>query len=499
MQYRQLYPTTDAPPKFYGLPKIHKANRPLRPIVSSIGSITYNCAKELSKILSPMVGKTPYHITNSQDFVSKIRNERVEDDEEMRSYDVTALFTSVPVDRAVDVIKLKLEQDSSLSDRTNMTVDHITSLLKVCLETTYFTHKGIFYRQIHGAAMGSPISPIVCNLFMEDLEHRALTTAPHPPIWWYRYVDDTHTKLKKHHAQEFTDFLNSIDPDIKFTTEEEENRSLSFLDTLTSVKPDGSLKVSIYRKATHTDQYLSFLSNHPLQHKIGVIQTLYNRAETVITEDEDLKQEIEHIDSALRRCEYPPWALEKVKDLRKNPKEKDPPDKEKPKCKGRVSIQYCKGLSETLKRIFHAYGIQTFFKPTNTLRNQLVSPKDKPKKEEVMGPVYKITCEGEDRGCSETYIGETERSLKARFLEHRRPSSVSSSEVSQHIHVESPGHQVSLDNVRVLTTEPRYFERGVKEAIYIRAHQPSLNRDGGRYKLPGVYTNTIRSRVRTDM
>ena len=92
-------------------------------------------------------------------------------------------------------------------------------------------------------------------------------------------------------------------------------------------------------------------------------------------------------------------------------------------------------------------------------------------------------------------IGETERSLKTRFLEHRRPSSTTS-EVSQHIHIESPGHQVDLEQVKILEREPRYFERGVKEAIYIRVNNPSLNKDGGRYNLPRVFDPILGSRVR---
>ncbi|KAI8483232.1 hypothetical protein Bbelb_391140 [Branchiostoma belcheri] len=114
------------------------------------------------------------------------------------------------------------------------------------------------------------------------------------------------------------------------------------------------------------------------------------------------------------------------------------------------------------------------------LRQLLVAPKDKTPKEDKCGVIYHITCQGNtNRGpCRETYIGETERSLKTRFLEHRRPSSVAS-EVSQHIHIESPGHTVDLEGVRILDTEQDYFKRGIKEAIYIRALQPSLNRDGG--------------------
>ena len=108
--------------------------------------------------------------------------------------------------------------------------------------------------------------------------------------------------------------------------------------------------------------------------------------------------------------------------------------------------------------------------------------------------VYHIKCAGQtNRGpCTETYIGETERSLKTRFSEHKRPSSTTS-EVSQHIHIESPGHTVTLDKVRILDTEQDYFVRGVKEAIYIRANRPSLNRDGGRFRLCGAFDALLTS------
>ena len=110
-----------------------------------------------------------------------------------------------------------------------------------------------------------------------------------------------------------------------------------------------------------------------------------------------------------------------------------------------------------------------------------------------MGPVYKIKCEE----CDAVYVSEIERSLKARFSEHRQPSSTTS-EVSKHIHVDQTQHSVELENTEVLTTELRWFERGPKEAIYIRALNPSPNRDGGRYDLSPVWDNIIKKKVKAD-
>ena len=71
--YKAMYPTGCIPPKFYGLPKIHKMGNPLRPIVSSRGLVTYGVAKVLSKVLNPSVDKSPHHIQSTSDFVSKAK------------------------------------------------------------------------------------------------------------------------------------------------------------------------------------------------------------------------------------------------------------------------------------------------------------------------------------------------------------------------------------------------------------------------------------------
>ena len=83
------------------------------------------------------------------------------------SYDVSALFTSVPVDAALNIIKELLEKGHTLKDRTVMAVSDIILLLEFRLKNTYFSFQDHFYEQVENAAMGSPVSPIVANLYME--------------------------------------------------------------------------------------------------------------------------------------------------------------------------------------------------------------------------------------------------------------------------------------------------------------------------------------------
>ena len=129
---------------------------------------------------------------------------KLDPDESIVSFDVSALFTSIPVKEALEVVKELLEREDSWKsgEAENLKTEDVIQLLDFCLSTTYFVFREKFYQQKDGCAMGSPCSPLVANAYMEYFEKRALDSAPHPPRIWKRYVDDTFCVIKSAYIDE---------------------------------------------------------------------------------------------------------------------------------------------------------------------------------------------------------------------------------------------------------------------------------------------------------
>ena len=408
--YYKLRSSASKTPQLYGLPKIHKPDVPLRPIVSFITSPTYHLSKHLVAILSPLVGLTSSHVGNSHEFSTFIRSQVLDEGMILVSFDVVSLFTRVPVDRAIEVANSRLLADETLSDRTALSPKEIIQLLEFCLNATYLCHQGRFFQQTFGTAMGSPVSVTVANLVMEDVETRAISPATHTPLFWKRYVDDICTALQKSHVEEFKDHLNTIEPTIQFTVELESNGKLSFLDTEILHNDNGVLTTSVFRKKTHTDKYLSFDSHHPFNHRVSVIKTLFDRAEKLCTTQGDKDDEIQHVTTALLANGYPRDIVSKYGHVKKGTRS----DRMEPKAT--VVLPYVKNVSESIRRILTPLNIRTCFRPVRTLRQFLVHPKDQLPISRVSGVVYSIPCQD----CDKTYIGQTGRTLEHRVKEHKR-------------------------------------------------------------------------------
>ena len=195
------------------------------------------------------------------------------------------------------------------------------------------------------------------------------------------------------------------------------------------------------------------------------------------------KKEQKHIQKALTTCGYPKWAF--LKNRKRKAVEHEREEKRK-----NIVIPYIAGVSEKLKRIFGKHHIPVYFKPGNTLRQKLVHPKDKTPRHKQSNVVYAVQCSEE---CSDLYIGETKQPLHKRMAQHRRATS-SGQDSAVHLHLKDTGHSFEDSNVQVLAREERWFERGVKEAIFTRLEKPSLNRGGGlRHNLSATYNVVLNS------
>ena len=203
-------------------------------------------------------------------------------------------------------------------------------------------------------------------------------------------MDDTLVIHKEDNKQDFLQHINSVEPAIRFTVEDnKEDGSIPFLDTIVKPEANGSLSTTVYRKPMHTDQYLQWDSHHHLSAKFSVIHTLSHRAKTVCSKPELLQQEKDHLRKALTKCKYHKWALDKMeKRLNRSTSEViDGANSQgttvaqavtnRVKTKGHIVIPYTQGLCESIKKICGRYGIQAHFKCGSTIKTSQSPPRTK--------------------------------------------------------------------------------------------------------------------------
>ncbi|XP_052737826.1 uncharacterized protein LOC128198128 [Bicyclus anynana] len=158
--------------------------------------------------------------------------------------------------------------------------------------------------------MGTPVAPVVANLWMEYFEELATSSIPIQVRFWKRYVDNVFAVMQggEKEVQQYLALLNGIHRKMTFTYEMEKDRSLPFLDVLVKVRLDGSFSHTVYRKQTHTDRYLHGSSHHHPRHLASVATTLFNRAQD-LCDDVNIQAELEHISKVLRRNGHKPLVL----------------------------------------------------------------------------------------------------------------------------------------------------------------------------------------------
>ncbi|XP_069975482.1 uncharacterized protein [Penaeus vannamei] len=213
------------PGVLYGLPKFHKPNIPLGPIISSIDTFNYNAAKFLVPVISPLTSNH-YIIDNSTAFAKDITSLNYQNPVTMASFDMESLFTTELIVNNLDISHL---------DKFGLDKVHFRKLLELTAHHSVFSFDDCLFMQTDGVAMGSSLGPSYANAFLCHHEQDWLEQCPleFKPLHYRRYIDDT-CLLFKHssHVNLFLDYLNSKHPSIKFTCEMQKDNELPFLDTM---------------------------------------------------------------------------------------------------------------------------------------------------------------------------------------------------------------------------------------------------------------------------
>ena len=277
----------------------------MRPILSASDTHNYPLAKWLEEKLKPL-STNKYCISDILDFTDEIRNTYIESDHILVSFDVSALFTNVPLKETIGILVDKAFDNDWFNETHSMQLQkqQLTELLEIATSNQLFQFNGELYEQTDGVAMGSPLGPLLANVFMCHIENQ-LEQKNMIPSFYRRYVDDTLVKMPNtESAADFLQVLNSVHPGVSFTMEFEHEGSIPFLGTLIT-RCGNKLTTEVYRKPTDTGLLLHFDSHVDNRYKNGLAHTMVDRAYRLSSFQEAFSKECDKLRTIFSKLRYP--------------------------------------------------------------------------------------------------------------------------------------------------------------------------------------------------
>ncbi|UYV79240.1 hypothetical protein LAZ67_17001706 [Cordylochernes scorpioides] len=286
----------------YGLPKTHKPETPLRPIVAFFSSPTALHSKFIANFLKPFIQlqNSPFPITSTQTFIGEVLKIKPESDRNMVSFDVQSLYPSLPHPLIIrDTIELLQEQhiDTDI-------IHKITQLITLCLNNCIFAYNSKSYRQAKGSSMGSPLSTTIAEISMRSIDRWITARFPHDIVFWRRYIDDIFCICTTTQTENILCNLNNYHPDLHFTVEKENNNTLPFLD-INIIRYQHELHTTVYYKPSFRPNYVPYSSFCPISHKINTVIALSKRVHTHCSLRKYKNLETQNIIANLKNCAYP--------------------------------------------------------------------------------------------------------------------------------------------------------------------------------------------------
>ena len=382
---RVLHPR---PPQLYGLPKLHKPNTPIRPIVSFFNTPLAALHKTLVHYIQPLT-ISDLRIRDSKHMVQILRDNQHPTHSYYCSFDIQSLYTSCSMKLAKRTVIEQFTRNPSLLP-AYFSISALDTLINFCLDHSYFEYHGSFYSQTEGGPMGSPLTVALAEVRVSEIESLALSSSADPPSLYKHFVDDGISRYRnRHHAEIFLQHLNSQSNDLVYTAEHpRSNGSLPFLDILLH----SDLSTSVYRKPTHTDSYTHYSTSAPQSTKDSLIRSLTRRAYDICS-PQHLQNELQHIRKVLLDNGYPRNHIELIMHRTKQSiKRTATKPKQHDQHSTKVFIPYYPHVNKQVKNILHRHSVSTACTSNKSLRDLLTSTKSRQPVVNTSNVIYQIPC-----------------------------------------------------------------------------------------------------------
>lgn len=457
-------------PRISGYPKIHKPNIPLRPVVSTIGAPSYNISKFCAAILNNLRSENTYNISNTYEFLDKIKPINVQNHHTLFSLDVQSLYTSISSEHAITALKEKWD-----IIKTHTKIDQTTffKMIKFCIETSAFVQfEDKIYKQTKGLAMGNPLSAILSEIVLNRLIKKTLNNNCFEILLLVVYVDDIFVISHQDDVEEIFQSFNSTHNDIKFTIEFEENGSIPYLD-VEVIRREQKLITKWYRKATNKGRLIDFWSSHPTHIKENCI-TAFAKKVFEFTDPTLHTDCYQIINETLRKNHYPEKQIRKIIAKATTTNTNIAETNELVKFR---SITFCPPTSTYIKKELqtHIPNLKIIEKPNTKLKDVIyTNSKTSIPTHKKRHAIYKVNC----LDCDKCYIGQTSKRLEYRLQEHAndcrlRRSRGTGTALSTHSLEEH--HSFDFENASILETEGNRKKREIKETLHIQKHNNTVN------------------------
>ena len=517
-----IKPNESRTAELYGLPKTHKAQIPMRPIVSACGDPLDKLSWLLERIITQLLVFVPAHLTNTYDYLTHLKEKfpsGLPKGAIAFTVDVNNLYGNIPTAEAIQSTIKMLQIHSSKVDLFGLTIPDVQKLLEHCLNNNYVRFGSNIFKQSKGIAMGSRIAPPLAILFMNTVESLLLATDRLQPSLYLRYIDDvfgiwTHGSAS---LDSYFDFLNSFHPALKFSierTDRSPRHQIPFLDTLLTVHSSGIYTTELYIKPMAAPIIMHFTSCHPMQTKRAIIHSQSLRALRLGSDKAAQNRGMEKITNLFISNGYPSQLIRKVQNAaRYKQTMKRPQTKNDNSNTTFISLPY---IDETLTRKINAavkssdLNIRVAWKSGPTLSSKLIrsalEPPTCPRgnrkscntcdgglggKCHTKNVVYQITC----KLCKGVYVGKTRRMVRTRFMEHlgdarnrRRGTDLGDHVLAEHQNTQPKNDDFQIEILHICKDEANLM---ITESIEIRNRRPALNKNSFSWRLlnPVPYTS----------